>query len=82
MKTPLNLFQPGFAQITIGRIDRTGTITLASLTLSNHSISRNHGGGDLEISFVIGDNSSNGTAGVITTSSETLTRENFPPCCP
>ncbi|MCT7958605.1 CHAT domain-containing protein [Laspinema sp. D3] len=37
------------------------------------SISLNHGGGDLEIPLVIGDNSSNGTAGVITTGSETLT---------
>ncbi|AFY82461.1 CHAT domain-containing protein [Oscillatoria acuminata] len=37
------------------------------------SISLTHGGGDLEIPLVIGDNSTNGTAGVITTGSETLT---------
>ncbi|MCT7981309.1 CHAT domain-containing protein [Laspinema olomoucense] len=45
----LNLFQPGFTQITIGRIDSIGTIALAPLTLSNHSFFFQSGNGIISL---------------------------------
>jgi filamentous hemagglutinin family protein len=45
----LNLFQPGFTQITIGRIDSTGLIAIAPINLSNHSFFFQSGNGIISL---------------------------------
>ncbi|MBO0348774.1 filamentous hemagglutinin N-terminal domain-containing protein, partial [Phormidium pseudopriestleyi FRX01] len=45
----LNLFQPGFTQITIGRVDSTGLISIAPLTLSNQSFFFQSGNGIISL---------------------------------